>query len=247
MYSHCRAGGWVLGHTIDGTQAQFVRIPQADSSLYRLPPGVGEDAAVMLSDIFPTALECGVLNGRIQPADQVAIVGAGPIGLAAVLTAQFYSPARIIVADRDANRLRVARELGATDLVDVGTGRAADAIRTLSGGEGVDVAIEAVGIPETFDLCQSVVAPGGRVANVGVHGRPVSLRLETLWAHNVTITTRLVDTACTPMLLKLVASGRLQPARLATHRFRLSDAMRAYDTFGDAARERALKVVLEKD
>ena len=246
MYSHCRAGGWMLGHTIDGTQADFVRIPQADSSLHRLPAGMDEDAAVMLSDIFPTALECGVLNGRIQPGDQVAIVGAGPIGLAAVLTAQFFTPARIIVADQDPNRLRVARELGATDVVDVGTGRAEEAIRALSGGEGVDVAIEAVGVPETFDLCQSVVAPGGRVANVGVHGRPVTLHLEKLWAHNVAITTRLVDTACTPMLLKLVASGRLQPARLATHRFAQADAMRAYDTFGNAARERALKVVLKK-
>jgi alcohol dehydrogenase len=246
MYSHCRAGGWVLGHTIDGTQAEFVRIPQADSSLHRLPADADEDALVMLSDIFPTAFECGVLNGRIQPGDQVAIVGAGPIGLAAVLTAQLFSPARIIVADQDANRLRVARDLGATDLVDVSAGRPEEQIRSISGGEGVDVAIEAVGVPETFDLCQLIVAPGGRVANVGVHGRPASLRLEKLWAHNVTITTRLVDTVSTPMLLKLVASGRLSPRQLATHRFQMSEAMQAYDTFGNAARERALKVILRK-
>jgi len=244
MYSHCRNGGWILGHRIDGTQAEFVRIPYADTSLHLLPPDADEDAMVMLSDIFPTAFECGVLNGQVKPGDTVAIVGAGPIGLAALLTAQFYSPAAIVMIDVDDNRLQVASSLGATSTVNSADGRAAEKVMALTNNEGVDVAIEAVGVPETFELCQSILAPGGRLANVGVHGKPALLRLEKLWAHNVTITTRLVDTAATPMLLKVVQSGRLQPKRLATHRFRLADVMKAYDTFGNAAKERALKVVL---
>ncbi|MFI4942288.1 MAG: zinc-dependent alcohol dehydrogenase family protein [Burkholderiales bacterium] len=245
MYSHCRGGGWVLGHKIDGTQAEYVRIPHADTSLYRLPPGVDEEALVMLSDIFPTGFECGVLNGQVKPGDTVAIVGAGPIGLATLLTAQFYSPAELVMVDLDSNRLAVARTLGATQLVDGRDGKAVDRVMELTAGAGVDVAIEAVGIPSTFDVCQKIVAPGGRIANVGVHGKPVSLELERLWAHNITLTTRLVDTASTPMLLKLVQSGRLQPQKLVTHRFGLGDVMRAYDVFGNAAREQALKVVLK--
>jgi alcohol dehydrogenase len=245
MYSHCRNGGWVLGHIIDGTQAEYVRIPYADTSLYALPSGVDEDALAMLSDIFPTAFECGVLNGQVKPGDTVAIVGAGPIGLAALLTARFYSPAEVIAVDVDPNRLDVARDLGATLVVDSGGGDAAEAVRSFTGGAGVDVAIEAVGVPATFDICQSIVAPGGRIANVGVHGRPVELHLEKLWSDNITLTTRLVDTVTTPLLLKLVESGRLQPRSLVTHSFRLSEAMKAYDTFGNAAKERALKVVLK--
>jgi len=245
MYSHCRTGGWILGNTIDGTQAEYVRIPHADTSLYALPPDADEKAMVMLSDILPTAFECGVLNGQVKPGDTVAIVGAGPIGLAALLTAQFYSPAEIVMIDLDANRLEVARSLGATKLVNSSDGKAAQRVMELTGGAGVDVAIEAVGIPATFDVCQSIVAPGGHVANIGVHGKPVELRLERLWSHNVTITTRLVDTAATPMLLKVVQAGRLRPERLATHRFPLGDVMKAYETFGSASRERALKVILE--
>lgn len=198
----------------------------------------------MLSDILPTGFECGVLNGQVKPGDTVAIVGAGPIGLAALLTAQFYSPAEIVMIDVDDNRLAVAASFGATTTVNSGDGKAVSKVMDLTRGEGVDVAIEAVGIPETFDICQLIVAPGGRVANVGVHGKPVPLRLERLWSHNITLTTRLVDTAATAMLLKVVQSGRLQPGKLVTHRFRLSEAMTAYDTFGNAARERALKVVL---
>jgi alcohol dehydrogenase len=239
MYSHCRTGGWILGNTIDGTQAEYVRIPHADTSLYLLPPGADEKAMVMLSDILPTAFECGVLNGQVKPGDTVAIVGAGPIGLAALLTAQFYSPSEIVMIDVDDNRLEVARSLGATKVVNSADGKGAEKVLALSGGAGVDVAIEAVGIPATFDLCQSIVAPGGHVANIGVHGKPVELHLERLWSHNVTITTRLVDTAATPMLLKVVQAGRLHPERLATHRFALGDVMKAYDTFGSAARERA--------
>jgi alcohol dehydrogenase len=245
MYSHCRSGGWNLGHTIDGTQAEFVRVPHADTSLYRLPHGADEDALVMLSDIFPTGFECGVLNGQVKPGDVVVIVGAGPIGLATLLTAQFYSPAEVVMVDVDASRLGFARAFGATQLVDGTDGRAVDKVMELTAGAGVDVAIEAVGIPATFDICQKVVAPGGRIANVGVHGKPVSLELERLWAHNITLTTRLVDTVSTPMLLKLVQSGRLQPQKLVTHRFGLGDVMRAYDVFGNAAREQALKVVLK--
>ena len=245
MYSHCRRGGWVLGHTIDGTQAEYVRIPQASTSLHRLPAGVDEEALVMLSDVLPTAFECGVLNGRVGPGDSVAIVGAGPIGLGALLTSQLYSPAALIVIDPDPNRLEVARSLGATALIPGGSAAVVARVKELTGGEGVDVAIEAVGLPATFDVCQSIVAPGGRIANVGVHGRPVELHLEKLWAHNVTITTRLVDTVSTPMLLKLVQSDRLRAKAMITHRFALADVMKAYDTFAAAARARALKVILK--
>lgn len=245
MYSHCRTGGWILGHLIDGTQAEYVRIPHADTSLYVLPPGVDQEGAALLSDIFPTGFECGVLNGRIKPGDTVAIVGAGPIGLAALLTAQFYSPSEIIMIDRDLNRLEQAKSLGATRVVDSSDGKAAEKVLALTACAGVDVAIEAVGTPEAFDTCQVVVAAGGVIANVGVHGKPVQLNIERLWAHNIALTTRLVDTVTTPMLLKLFLSGRLQPARLVTHRFKLGEAMKAYEVFGSASKERALKVVLK--
>ena len=244
MFSHCRTGGWILGNTIDGTQAEYVRTPHADTSLYRLPPDANEEALVMLSDILPTAFECGVLNGKVQPGDTVAIVGAGPIGLAALLTAQFYSPAAILMIDVDANRLRVAEQFGATSSINSADGTAVDQVMALTNGAGVDVAIEAVGVPATFDICQSILAAGGRLANIGVHGKPVQLHLEKLWDRNIGITTRLVDTAAIPMLLKLVQSGKLEPAKLVTHRFALGDIMRAYDTFGNAAKERALKVIL---
>ena len=247
MYSHCRSGGWILGNTIDGTQAEYVRIPYADTSLYPLPADADDEAFVMLSDILPTGLECGVLNGQVKPGDTVAIVGAGPVGLAALLTAQFYSPAQIIVIDLDDNRLAVARSLGATHVLNSGDGSAVPRVMELTGGAGVDVAIEAVGVPPTFDICQSIVAAGGRIANVGVHGRSVELRLQTLWSHNVTLTTRLVDTVTTPMLLKVVQSGKLAPQQLVTHRFPLSEVMAAYDTFANAGHERALKVLLRND
>jgi alcohol dehydrogenase len=245
MYSHCLTGGWILGHTIDGTQAEYVRIPHADTSLYHVPPQADDEALVMLSDILPTGFECGVVNGQVGPGDTVAIVGAGPIGLASLLTAQLYSPSEIIMVDVDPNRLQVARGFGATQLVDSSTGKGVDTVLALTGGRGVDVAIEAVGIPATFDVCQAIVASCGHVANIGVHGKPVQLQLERLWSHNITLTTRLVDTVTTPMLLKMVESGKLQPAKLVTHRFGLGDVMKAYDVFGNAAKERALKVVLK--
>jgi len=245
MYSHCRNGGWILGNTIDGTQAEYVRIPHADTSLYLLPEDADEEALVMLSDILPTGFECGVLNGQVKPGDSVAIVGAGPVGLAALLTAQFYTPAEIFMIDIDDKRLQVARELGATVLINSSDGKAAERVKAMTGGAGVDVAIEAVGIPATFDICQDIVAPGGRLANVGVHGKPVELHIEKLWDRNIALTTRLVDTVTTPMLLKVVGSGKLQARRLATHRFALQDVMKAYDTFGNAAQEGALKVILK--
>ena len=241
MYSHCDHGGWILGNTIDGTQTEFVRIPYADTSLYHIPNGVDEDTFVMLSDILPTGFECGVLNSDIKPGDTIAIVGAGPIGLAALLTAQFYSPNEIIMVDTDANRFDVAKTFGATKLVNV---HAVDEIMKLTLGKGVDVAIEAVGTPVTFNICQSIVAAGGHIANIGVHGKSVELHLEKLWERNVTIRTRLVDTATTPMLLKLVTSGKLQPLKLITHHFELNEIMKAYDTFGNAAKEKALKIIL---
>jgi alcohol dehydrogenase len=245
MYSHCRDGGWILGNTIDGTQAELVRIPHADMSLYHFPADGDEEALVMLSDILPTGFECGVLNGQVKPGDTVAIVGAGPIGLAVLLTAQFYSPAAVMMIDLDENRLRVAKELGATTLINSADGKAVEGVLELTGGEGVDVAVEAVGMPATFDICQSILAPGGHLANVGVHGKPVELHVEKLWDRNITLTTRLVDTVTTPMLLKVVGSGKLQPSKLVTHRFALDDVMKAYDTFGNAAKEGALKVILK--
>jgi len=247
MYSHCRFGGWILGNTIDGTQAEYVRIPHADTSLYLVPVDSDEEALVMLSDILPTGFECGVLNGQVKPGDTVAIVGAGPIGLAVLLTAQFYSPGSVFMIDLDDNRLRVAQRFGATTVINSADGRAVERVMQLTGGTGVDVAVEAVGTPATFDMCQSILAPGGHLANVGVHGKPVELHVEKLWDRNITLTTRLVDTVTTPMLLKVVQSGKLQPAKLVTHRFALADVMKAYDTFGNAAKEGALKVILKNE
>jgi alcohol dehydrogenase len=244
MYSHCRHGGWILGYTLDGTHAEYARIPYADGSLYHFPADGDEEALVMVSDILPTGFECGVLNGQVKPGDRVAIVGAGPVGIAVLLTAQFYSPGEIFMIDLDDNRLSVAKKLGATTLINSKDGHAAQRVMELTAGTGVDVAIEAVGLPATFDICQAIVAPGGRIANVGVHGKPVELHMEKLWDRNISITTRLVDTVTIPMLLKVVQSGKLQPSKLVTHRFAMKDMMKAYDTFGNAAKEDALKVVL---
>jgi alcohol dehydrogenase len=244
MYSHCRTGGWILGNAIDGTQAEYVRTPHADTSLYPIPEGADEEALVMLSDILPTGFECGVLNGKVAPGSSVAIVGAGPIGLAALLTAQFYAPAELILIDLDDNRLAVARQFGATHTINSVDGDAEAAVRALTDGRGVDCAIEAVGLPAAFQLCEALLAPGGILANIGVHGVKVDLHLERLWSQNISITTRLVDTVTTPMLLKTVQSKRLDPTRLITHRFTLDRILDAYDVFGRAADTKALKVII---
>jgi len=245
MYSHCTTGGWLLGNSIDGTQAEFVRIPHADTSLHPTPEGADEEALVMLSDILPTGFECGVLNGKVKVGSSVAIVGSGPIGLAALLTAQFYAPAEIIMIDIDDNRLAVGKHFGATATVNSSTGDAAQQVMALTDNHGVDTAIEAVGIPATFKICQDIVAAGGTIANVGVHGVKVDLHLEKLWSHNVTITTGLVDTNSIPMLLKTVQSKRVDARQLITHRFKFSQILEAYDTFANAASTKALKVIIE--
>ncbi len=244
MYSHCVSGGWILGNRIDGTQAEFVRIPHADTSLYRIPDDADEEALVMLSDILPTGFECGVLNGKVQPGGTVAIVGSGPIGLAALLTARFYSPAEIMMVDLDDNRLETAKRFGATAVINNADGNAIQAIMKLTADRGVDTAIEAVGIPATFELCEAIIAPGGTIANVGVHGVKVDLHLEHLWDRNITITTRLVDTVSTPMLLDTLRASKLDPTLLITHRFRLDQILDAYETFERAADTRALKVII---
>lgn len=244
MYSHCVDGGWILGNLIDGTQAEYVRIPHADNSLYPIPSGADEEALVMLSDILPTGFECGVLNGQVKPGDTIAIIGAGPVGLAALLTAQFYSPAEIIMIDLDDNRLEVAKTFGATQLVNSSDGKAVERVMALTAGNGVDTAIEAVGVPSTFELCEAIVTAGGHIANIGVHGKSVTLHMETLWSKNISITTRLVDTVTTPMLFKTVQAQKIQPRKLITHHFRLDQVVEAYETFGNAAKEKALKVIL---
>ena len=245
MFSHCTTGGWILGNTIDGTQAEFVRTPHADTSLYPIPEGADEEALVMLSDILPTGFECGVLNGKVQPGSTLAIVGAGPIGLAALLTSQFYSPGEIIMIDLDDNRLEIAKRFGATQTINSTDGNAVEALMKLTENKGVDTAIEAVGIPATFEMCEQIIAPGGVIANIGVHGVPVALHLERLWDRNISITTRLVDTVSTPMLLKVLKAKKIDPKRLITHRFKLADILDAYETFGNAAKTKALKVILE--
>jgi alcohol dehydrogenase len=245
MPSHCVNGGWILGYEIDGTQAEFVRIPYANTSLYPILDREDEEPLVMCSDILPTGFECGVLNGQVAPGSVVAIVGSGPIGLAALLTAQFYSPAEIIMIDLDHKRLETAMGFGATSVVNSTDGKAQETLMKMTGNRGVDTAIEAVGVPATFELCEQIVAPGGHIANIGVHGKPVALHLEQLWARNITITTRLVDTVSTPMLLKTVRAHKIDPNRLITHHFKFADMIGAYDTFADAANTGALKVIIE--
>jgi alcohol dehydrogenase len=245
-YGLCTGGGgWIFGHLIDGLQADYARVPFADTSVYKIPENLSDEQVLFLSDILPTAYEVAVLNGRVTPGDTVAIVGAGPIGLAAVMTAKLYTPAHIVAIDLDDGRLARAREFGADVTINNGKESAVDAVMQLTDGLGADVAVEAVGVPDTFELCTELVRPGGRVANVGVHGHPATLHLETLWIRDITITMGLVDTFTTPTLMKLVAEGRLDATPFATHRFPLGETMSAYDTFGDAAATHALKVVLE--
>jgi alcohol dehydrogenase len=252
LYAHCLADegasgiGWIFGHLIDGTQAEQVRVPFADNSLYRVPEGVDDEAALMLSDILPTGFEIGVRYGRVKPGDVVAVVGAGPVGLAAMMTAALYGPARVIAMDLDENRLKQSREFGATDAVNSGDADWREQVLALTDGLGVDVAIEAVGVPATFEACTKIVRPGGSIANVGVHGRSVDLPLQDLWIMDLAITMGLVSTSTTPMLLKLVAQHKLAAERFVTHRFTLDHILDAYDTFGRAAETNALKVAITR-
>lgn len=245
-YGQCLGGGgWILGHLVDGTQAEYVRVPFADTSTYVLPEQVSDESAVLLADILPTSYEVGVRNGDVRPGDTVVIVGAGPIGLAAITTAQLYSPSHIVAVDLAQSRLDAAKQFGA-DVVATPTQDLAAMVRDLTGGLGADVVIEAVGVPETFELCTTLVRAGGHVANVGVHGKPATLHLEDLWIRNVTITTGLVDTSSTPMLLRMLAAGRIDPSRFITHRFALDDMPAAYEVFSQPQQSGALKVVLTR-
>jgi alcohol dehydrogenase len=252
LYAHCLADegasgiGWIFGHLIDGTQAELVRVPFADNSLYKVPEGVSDEAAVMLSDILPTGFEIGVRYGQVQPGDVVAVVGAGPVGLAAMMTAALYGPARVIALDLDENRLKQSRDFGATDAVNSADPDWREQVLALTDGLGVDVAIEAVGVPATFEACTKIVRPGGSVANVGVHGRSVDLPLQDLWIMDLSITMGLVSTSTTPMLLKLVAQQKLAAERFVTHRFSFDQVLEAYDTFGRAAETDALKVCISR-
>lgn len=246
-YGACTGGGgWIFGHTIDGLQAEYARVPFADTSVYKIPKGLTDEQVLLLSDILPTAFEVGVLNGKVAPGDTVAVVGAGPIGLAAILAARLFSPGKIIAIDLTDGRLALAKTFGADVTVNNGTQDAIAAVMSMTDGLGVDVAIEAVGVPATFELCAELVRPGGHVANVGVHGHPATLHLEKLWSRDVTITTGLVDTYSIPRLLNLIQGGRLDPTVFVTHRFALESVMEAYDTFTDAGRTGALKVVLKR-
>jgi alcohol dehydrogenase len=245
-YGLCTGGGgWIFGHLIDGLQAEYARVPFADTSVYKIPAGLSDEQVLFLADILPTAYEVGILSGRVEPGDTVVVVGAGPIGLATIMTAKLHTPGTIVAVDLDDSRLARALDFGADVVVNNRDADPVARVLELTESLGADVAIEAVGVPETFELCAEVIRPGGRVANVGVHGHPATLHLEKLWIRDVLITTGLVDTFTTPKLLRLIASGRLDPTIFATHRFSLEETMRAYDVFGAAAETNALKVVLE--
>ncbi|HEU5084164.1 MAG TPA: zinc-dependent alcohol dehydrogenase family protein [Acidimicrobiales bacterium] len=247
-YGQCLGGGgWILGHLIDGTQAEYVRVPFADTSTYAAPAGVSDEELLMLADILPTGFEVGVLNGKVSPGDVVAVVGAGPIGLAAIMGAKLYSPAHIVAIDMADARLEAAKAFGADVVVNNGREEPAEVLASLTDGLGADVTIEAVGVPATFELAAALVRPGGHVANIGVHGEPATLHLEELWIKDVTITTGLVDTFSTPTLLKLVTSRQVDSRKFATHHFTMDQFMEAYDVFARASETGALKVVITRD
>ncbi len=246
-YGQCLSGGgWILGHLIDGTQAEYVRVPFADTSTYLAPPGVSDEALLMVADILPTGYEVGVLNGQVRPGDVVAVVGAGPIGLSAIMGSRLYSPSHIVAVDMADARLEAAKQFGADIIVNNARQDPLDAIKSVTGGLGADVAIEAVGVPDTFELATKLVRPGGRIANIGVHGRPAMLHLEDLWTRDVTITTGLVDAYSTDTFLKLLRGHQLDAERFVTHRFHLDEFERAYDVFSRAAETSALKVFVSR-
>lgn len=245
LYAHCKDGGWILGYMIDGVQAEYARIPHADNSLYKYPDTIDDEVAVMLSDILPTGHEIGVQYGNVKPGDAIAIVGAGPVGMSVLLTAQFYSPATIIMIDMDENRLELAKKLGATHTINSAAENAEEAVKKIVGEEGVDVSIEAVGIPPTWDICQRIVKPGGHIANVGVHGVKVDFEIQKLWIKNLTITTGLVNTNTTPMLLKATATNKLPLKELITHHYKLDQIEEAYQVFLNGAKEKAMKIIID--
>jgi len=246
-YGQCLGGGgWILGHKIDGTQAEYVRVPFADTSTYLAPAGVSDEELLMLADIMPTSYEVGVLNGTVQPGDVVAVVGAGPIGLAAIMAARLFSPSHIVAIDKADTRLEAAKQFGADVVVNNEREDPIAVVRGLTDGLGADVAIEAVGVPATFELTAALIRPGGHAANIGVHGQPATLHLEELWIKNVTVTTGLVDTYSTPTLLKLIAAGHVATGKFVTHHFTFDQFLDAYDVFANAADTGALKVVVTR-
>lgn len=245
LQSQClNGGGWILGHLINGTQAEYVRTPFADTSLYKLPASLSDEDVLFLADILPTGFEIGVLNGGVKPGDTVVVVGAGPVGLSAIITARLYGPGRIVAIDTADSRLQSAQQLGADTTINSSSEGLVEQVKEMTDGLGAEVVVEAVGVPQTFELCTELVRPGGTVANIGVHGEPATLHLETLWIKSISITTGLVDASSTPTLLKLVAEGQLDATALATHRFNLGEIEEAYSTFSDPASTNALKVVL---
>jgi alcohol dehydrogenase len=245
--SNCLDGGWVLGNTIDGCQAEKVRVPFADNGLYHIPPAINEEIALMLADIVPTGLEVGVMNGDVQFGDVVAIVGVGPVGLAALLSVQFFSPAEVIVVDLDEHRLALAQQLGATMVINNGDGRATEKILEKTNGRGVDVAIEAVGHPLTCKVAQEIIGVGGTIANIGVYSQSAELHKESLWVKNITIRMGVVNTTTIPLLLRTIQSGKLDPSPLITHRFPFANVLLAYEIFANAGKEQAVKIILNMD
>jgi alcohol dehydrogenase len=246
MPSHCQTVGgigWIFGHLIDGTQAELVRVPYADTSLYAVPDDVTNEQAIFLADSLPTGYEVGVLAGQVRPGDTVAVVGAGAVGLSAVLTTGLWGASKVIAVDTNKFRLGTALEFGATDAVEAGPDAVADVL-ALTDGLGVDVAIEAVGYPETLLTAVALTRPGGTIANIGVHGAPVELPMQDLWIRNVTLTMGLVDTVSIPTLLTMVASGRIPAEKMGTHSFTFAQLDEAYEVFRDAAANSALKVVI---
>ncbi|KAG7824029.1 hypothetical protein KL909_002766 [Ogataea angusta] len=255
IQAHCRETdthcGWILGHTIDGTQAEYVRVPFADHGLYKVPKGISYDALIMLSDILPTAYEVGVLNGKVKEGDIVAIVGLGPVGLSALISTKSMNPAKIIAIDMDDSRLEVAKRMGADEIINPSKTDAKEKVHELTASEfknsGVDVAMECVGIPQTFEMCEDLIGPGGHISNVGVHGSAVQLKLQELWGKNVTMSTGLVSAYSTAELLQKIVDGKIHPESLATHHFKLDEFEKAYEVFSDPGKSKAIKVVLTSE
>ncbi|KAJ5328697.1 hypothetical protein N7452_009087 [Penicillium brevicompactum] len=247
MPSQCETGGWILGNKIDGTQAEYVRIPHASFSLHVLPKSIDQKVAVTLSDTVPTSYECGILNGSIQPGSTVAIIGTGPIGLMILQMAKkLYSPSMTAVIGRGHSRLNTATSMGADHAFSVLDGQEVAISSALSATKerGFDVVIEAVGTPESFELSQALVGPGGTIASLGVFGQSCELHLEKLWNRNICLRTRLIDAVSTPDLLKMVETGGIEPQFLISHKFTFDEIQKAYEAFEAPSKHGTLKVVL---